>query len=76
MLQHPPYSPDLSPCDFFWFPRVKNELRGRRFANVEEVNEEFHCECVALATRGCSDGIDGLVKRWQKCIELEGHYTE
>ena len=38
VLQHPPYSPDLSPCDFFWFPRVKNELGGRRFANVDEIN--------------------------------------
>ena len=25
-LPHPPYSPDLAPCDFFVFPEVKNEL--------------------------------------------------
>ena len=23
VLNHPPYSPDLSPCDFFLFPRLK-----------------------------------------------------
>ena len=23
ILNHPPYSPDLSPCDFFLFPRLK-----------------------------------------------------
>ncbi len=28
MLPHPPYSPDLAPCDFFLFPRLKAELRG------------------------------------------------
>ena len=28
MLDHPPYSPDLSPNDFFIFPKIKNELRG------------------------------------------------
>ncbi len=27
MLPHPPYSPDLAPCDFFLFPRLKNDLR-------------------------------------------------
>ena len=23
VLNHPPYSPNLSPCDFFLFPRLK-----------------------------------------------------
>ena len=26
MLAHPPYSPDLTPCNFFLFPRLKNHL--------------------------------------------------
>ena len=26
VLNHPPYSPDLSPCDFFLFPRLKKML--------------------------------------------------
>ena len=26
-----PYSPDLSPCDFFLFSRLKNHLKGRHF---------------------------------------------
>jgi histone-lysine N-methyltransferase SETMAR len=25
-LEHPPYSPDLAPCDFWAFPTVKREL--------------------------------------------------
>ena len=28
VLNHPPYSPDLSPCDFFLFPRLKKMLSG------------------------------------------------
>ena len=31
VLDHPPYSPDLSPCDFFLFPRLKEMLAGHRF---------------------------------------------
>ncbi|CAH1968545.1 unnamed protein product [Acanthoscelides obtectus] len=31
LLDHPPYSPDLSPNDFFTFPKIKNRLRGQRF---------------------------------------------
>ena len=30
-LQHPPYSPDLSPCDFWLFNNLKLHLSGRDF---------------------------------------------
>ena len=30
-LSHPPYSPDLSPCDVFLFPKLKKPLSGRRY---------------------------------------------
>ena len=30
-LEHPSYSPDLAPCDFFVFPFVKSKLRRMRF---------------------------------------------
>jgi hypothetical protein len=26
--EHPPYSPDLAPCDFWAFPTMKREIRG------------------------------------------------
>ena len=28
LLAHPPYSPDLAPCDYFLFPFLKQQLRG------------------------------------------------
>ena len=31
VLDRPPYSPDLSPCDFWLFPGLKEMLAGRRF---------------------------------------------
>ena len=31
VLNHPPYSPDMSPCDFFLFPRLKKMLSGNLF---------------------------------------------
>jgi len=37
---HTPYSPNLTPCDFFLFPRMKRDLKGKRFQNVEEVREK------------------------------------
>ena len=37
---HPAYSPDLAPCDFYMFPKMKLRLKGRRFTSIEEVQAE------------------------------------
>jgi len=37
---HPPNSPDLAPCDFFLFPRMKGQKKGKRFADVREVKKK------------------------------------
>jgi len=37
---HPPYSPDLAPCDFFLFPRMKGQKKGKRFDDVREVKKK------------------------------------
>ena len=34
VLDHPPYSPDLSPCDFCLFPRLQKMLAGHRFESL------------------------------------------
>jgi hypothetical protein len=28
--EHPPYSPNLAPCDFWAFPTMKRELPGKK----------------------------------------------
>jgi hypothetical protein len=33
-------SPDLAPCDFFLFPKMKIQLKGRRFETIEEIQAE------------------------------------
>ncbi|GFV09621.1 uncharacterized protein TNCV_4716051, partial [Trichonephila clavipes] len=33
----PPYSPDLSPCDFFLFLKLKNHLKGHPFGTLENI---------------------------------------
>ena len=34
-----PYSPDLAPCDFWLFPKLKENLRGCRYENIEVMKE-------------------------------------
>ena len=46
VLDHPPYSPDLFPCDFWLFPRLKEMLAGHRF--------ESCCGIGMLSTSVCN----------------------
>ncbi|EFN83598.1 hypothetical protein EAI_02567, partial [Harpegnathos saltator] len=39
LVPQPPYSPDLSPCDFFLFLKLKNTLKGRHFGTLENIQK-------------------------------------
>ncbi|GBP68762.1 Histone-lysine N-methyltransferase SETMAR [Eumeta japonica] len=45
-IDHPPYSPDLAPSNYFLFSNLKKELRGRRFVddNQMKMAVESHFE--------------------------------
>ena len=34
-VTQPPYSPDLVPCDFWLFPKLKSPLKGKKFQTVK-----------------------------------------
>ena len=36
-MDHPSYSPDLALCDFWLFPKLKNALKGQRFADLSDI---------------------------------------
>ena len=38
-VSQPPCSPDLTPCDFWLFPKLKEKLRGCRYETIEEMKE-------------------------------------
>jgi hypothetical protein len=40
LIPHSPYSPDLAPCDFFLFPKMKLKLKGFQFYTTEEIQGE------------------------------------
>jgi len=36
-FDHPPYSPDLVPSDFYLFSKMKEHLAGKRFTDDEDL---------------------------------------
>lgn len=76
LLDHPPYSPDLAPSDFFLFPEMKTPLRGRRFENTDDVIQEVEEWFSAKTADFYNEGLRKVKRRWEKCVELKGDYVE
>ena len=76
VLEHPPYSPDLAPSDFYLFSPLKRYLSGRTFDNEEEVSYALHSFFDEKDENFFRSGIEKLPNRWQKCIDNAGDYFE
>jgi hypothetical protein len=39
-FEQPPFLPDLAPCDYYLFPKLKSALKGTHFQSVDEVKSK------------------------------------
>ncbi len=76
ILEHPPNLPDLAPCFFFAFPRLKNALRGIRHANIQDLQAAVCRELKNIPVAHFSEAIDQLLVWWMKCVAAAGEYFE
>ena len=70
-LKHPPYSPDLAPCDYHLFGKLKESLQ----------DDDSLVNAAKLWLRRAGPdfyraGIQALVPRWRKAVERDGDYVE
>ena len=47
-MPQPPYSPDMAPCDFFLFPKIKRTLKGRRVTAIDHIKSASLKELKAI----------------------------
>ncbi|CAF3177204.1 unnamed protein product [Rotaria sp. Silwood2] len=73
---NPPYSPDLSSCDFFLFQKLKNQLRGIRFNDDNEMLTALQRVIDSLTKEDFKNCFEDWFIRMHKCIDTEGHYFE
>ena len=70
-VPQPPYSPDLAPCDFWLFPK----LRGCRYETIEEMKEAVTKVIDTLTKEDLHGSLQKLLERY-KCIVAGGDYFE
>jgi histone-lysine N-methyltransferase SETMAR len=75
-LDHAPYSPDLAPSDFHFFPTLKRTLKGCCFSESEDVEAAVQTFIHTQDTDFYQQGFFKLVKRWDKCMNVGGNYVE
>jgi len=75
-IDHPPYSPDLAPSDYFLFSNLKKSLRGTKFLDLNQaksaVVDFFDSKDKSFFKRG----IEQLESNFEKCIDAEGCYFD
>ena len=71
-----PYSPDLAPCDFWLFPKLKEKLRGCCYETIEEMKEAVTKVIDTLTQEDFHGAFQKLLERYNKCIAARGDYFE
>ncbi|BES95996.1 Hypothetical protein NTJ_08805 [Nesidiocoris tenuis] len=72
-LDHPPYSPDLSPTDYHIFEKLKRDiLRDRRHMGLGKLKSEIDEFFRNFGPEFYFDGLRQLVVKHRRCISNKG----
>jgi hypothetical protein len=73
-MDHPPYSPDLAPCDFWVFKKLKIALKGQRFSDLSDI--QLNVKTLLLGVP--ENEFQSCLRQWHhcimKCIVSQGDY--
>jgi hypothetical protein len=76
VMEHPPYSWGLAPCDIFLFPKIKSALKETRFESVGAVK----AKATQLLNSVTQDDLQHCFQQWknrmERCRDREGDYIE
>ncbi|KAJ4427867.1 hypothetical protein ANN_23871 [Periplaneta americana] len=75
-VHQPPYSPDLAPCDFWLFPKLKTPLKGSHFESREEIMRNATTELNTIPKEDFQRCFRQWKDRWAKCVQAQGAYFE
>jgi hypothetical protein len=76
VLEHPPYSPDFTPCDFCLFSKIKSELKWTHFVLVECVKAKTAEILNSLTEYDPRNCFEHWQHYMQLCVNSDGNYFE
>ena len=75
-VPQPSYSPDLAPCDFWSFLKIKEKLRGCRYETIEEMKEAVTKVIDTHTQEDFHGTFQKLLEQYNKCIAAGEDYFE
>lgn len=74
-IPHPPYSPDIAPCDFWLFGKLKEYLKGKRFDSETELFDALLTFSMQILKNEITRVFNEWIKRLHEVIENQGEYV-
>ena len=74
IIRHPPYSPDLAPCDFWLFDLIKKQLVDA--PDPQSLKRQITAILENIPKEEYLKTFKKWLERMQLCINNEGHYFE
>ncbi|XP_060761402.1 protein unc-13 homolog A [Neoarius graeffei] len=77
VLEQPPYSPDLVPCDFFLFPKLKGVIKGPNFPDMETIKRAVTMELQRIPGESFQESrmkkakLDGPQEKFNTYVSLK-----
>jgi histone-lysine N-methyltransferase SETMAR len=72
-LPHPPYSPDLVPCDIFLFKRLKKTPCWKKILKAKKISVRLFS---SILRKDYENALKNWIKRLKLCISYGGEYFE
>jgi hypothetical protein len=75
-MDHKPYSPDLVPCDFWLFPKLKTALKDHRFSDIADIQGHATTMLKSIPEEEFQKSFEQYKRLPTKCIGAQGDCSE
>jgi len=76
VIQQPPYSPEMAPCDFWLFPQLKTVLKGKRFEDIDTIKKNVMSTLNTIPKDSFQKCFQQWQDHWKQCVSSQGEYFE
>ena len=76
VLPDPPYSPDISPSDYYVFRSMAHGLADQQFRSYDDIEKWLDSWMALKDEHFYRNGIRALPERWAKVAANDGQYFE
>ena len=76
VLPHPPFLPDLGPCDYFLFPKLKYHLSGKRYNSRNALGSAVYQYLMGIPIEEFENSFQKWIDWLKRCIQVDEEYFE